>query len=225
MEIFLGWIIFSFIVGLLGSDRKIGFWGSFLLSIILSPLIGIIFALISESNSTVDYKKELLKIQQETLHQSKTQEPVNRSVIEELEKLSLLKEKNIITNEEFLNLKSNLLSNNGNFKPQTENDPSIYYFFYGIDDMNIPSVINKRLQSNSDELLYQIQKSEKFIKLYECNEYPFYAALILDERKVKIPNLHINQLEILSKKYFHCDSINDTLQKIKKNNTKSNQDN
>lgn len=220
MGIFLGWIIFSFIVGIIGSDRKIGFWGSFLLSLLLSPLIGIIFALISENNSAIDYKKELLKVQQETLYNSKSKEPINRSVIEELEKLSLLKEKNIITNEEFQNLKSNILSNSSNFNPQTENDSSIYYFIYGTEDMNIPSEINKKLQSNSDELLYQIKEDEKFIKLFGCYEYPFYAALVLDERRVRIPNLQINQLEILAKKYFHCDSINEALQKIKDNNAK-----
>jgi hypothetical protein len=37
MFIFLCWIGLSFLAGYIGSDRKIGFWGGFLLSIFLSP--------------------------------------------------------------------------------------------------------------------------------------------------------------------------------------------
>ena len=49
MGIFFGWIIFSFVVGFIGSERKIGFWGAFFLSILLSPLIGLIIALVSKN--------------------------------------------------------------------------------------------------------------------------------------------------------------------------------
>jgi hypothetical protein len=48
MDIFFGWIILSIIIGFVGSGRKIGFWGTFFLSLVLSPLIGLIFALISK---------------------------------------------------------------------------------------------------------------------------------------------------------------------------------
>lgn len=36
MGIFLGWIVLSFLVGVAGSSRTIGFWGSFLLSLFFS---------------------------------------------------------------------------------------------------------------------------------------------------------------------------------------------
>ncbi len=48
MGIFFGWIILSFFVAILGSDRKIGYGGTLLVSLLLSPLIGAIFALASE---------------------------------------------------------------------------------------------------------------------------------------------------------------------------------
>ncbi len=220
MGIFFGWILFSFIVGLIGSDRKIGFWGSFLLSLILSPLIGIIFALSSGSNSDEDYKKKLLKIQEETLNFSKAKEPKNITVIEELEKLSLLKEKQMITDEEFLNLKANLLGSNTNSVVEAMKDSSIYYFIYEIEDLKIPHIIENNLNcSNNDQLLYQITEGEKFIKQFECKEYPFFAVLVLDKRKAEIPIHIINQLELLAKKYFQCDSINDALMKIRENDT------
>lgn len=39
----------SFIVGKLGKNRKFGFWGYFLCSIILTPLVGILLVLASDS--------------------------------------------------------------------------------------------------------------------------------------------------------------------------------
>ena len=49
MEIFLTWIIFSLVVGFIGTTRKIGFAGAFFASIFLSPLIGLIITLVSKN--------------------------------------------------------------------------------------------------------------------------------------------------------------------------------
>lgn len=49
MIFFIFWILFSFIVGSMGSSRKIGFAGAFFLSLLLSPLIGVIFTATSKS--------------------------------------------------------------------------------------------------------------------------------------------------------------------------------
>jgi len=46
--IVLAWIVFSIIAGVVGQDRSIGFWGAFLLSLVLSPLIGLIVAFASK---------------------------------------------------------------------------------------------------------------------------------------------------------------------------------
>lgn len=45
MEIVIGWFIFSFIAGIIAGSRGRSGIGYFLLSIILSPLIGIVLAL------------------------------------------------------------------------------------------------------------------------------------------------------------------------------------
>ncbi len=42
------WIVFSILIGLVGKQRKIGFGGAFFLSLLLSPLIGLIITLISK---------------------------------------------------------------------------------------------------------------------------------------------------------------------------------
>lgn len=41
-----GWIIFSLIAGLMGTNKKLGFWGTFLGSLLISPLVTIIFMLV-----------------------------------------------------------------------------------------------------------------------------------------------------------------------------------
>lgn len=41
------WIVLCFLVALSGSEKKIGYWGVFFLSLILSPLIGLIIGLAS----------------------------------------------------------------------------------------------------------------------------------------------------------------------------------
>ena len=45
------WIVFCFVIGAIAKDRKLGFWGGFFISLILSPLIGLIFALVSDKKT------------------------------------------------------------------------------------------------------------------------------------------------------------------------------
>ncbi len=49
MSIFILWIALSLIVSFSGNGKKVGFWGVFLLSLIFSPLIGLIVGLVSSS--------------------------------------------------------------------------------------------------------------------------------------------------------------------------------
>ncbi len=114
MGIFFGWIIFSFVVGFVGSGRKIGFWGAFFLSLLLSPLIGLIIALVSENEADEAYKAKVLTVQQnqqETLKKlSETEKTKTVSIADELEKLRKLREDNLITEDEFQNLKNKIIN-------------------------------------------------------------------------------------------------------------------
>jgi phosphate/sulfate permease len=114
MGIFFGWIIFSLIVGAIGSNRKIGFWGAFFLSLILSPVIGLIIALVSKDKDDEEYKQKLLHTQQrqqETL--SNLESSVNkRSLSEELEKIKKMKDEGLLSDEEFQKAKEKILSSN-----------------------------------------------------------------------------------------------------------------
>ena len=113
MGIFFGWIIFSFVVGFVGSGRKIGFLGAFFLSLLLSPLIGLIVALVSKNEADEAYKEKVLTVQQkqqETLMKlSSTEKPKIVSIADELEKLKRLREENLITEDEFQNLKNKVI--------------------------------------------------------------------------------------------------------------------
>ena len=39
------WLLLSFCVGILGNEKKIGYWGVVLCSILLSPIVGLIIGL------------------------------------------------------------------------------------------------------------------------------------------------------------------------------------
>lgn len=53
MDILLSWIIFSFVAGYVGNSRKLGFGSAFLLSIFLSPLVGLIIAFASDKKVAI----------------------------------------------------------------------------------------------------------------------------------------------------------------------------
>lgn len=54
--LFLVVLILDIFVGIAGKNKKIGFWGGFFLSLLLSPLIGIIVVLLS--GKKIDTKEE-----------------------------------------------------------------------------------------------------------------------------------------------------------------------
>jgi membrane protein implicated in regulation of membrane protease activity len=47
----IAWFILAFVAGIFGWEKKIGFWGAFLLSLLLSPLIGFIIAILPKNVS------------------------------------------------------------------------------------------------------------------------------------------------------------------------------
>jgi len=108
MEIFVLWLIFSIIVAVIGSNRKIGGFLAFLISIFLSPLIGLIVVLFSKDKQTDMLENQML--QQSASSNIET----NKSVADELIKIVNLKESGTITEEEFNNMKRKLLQDDDN---------------------------------------------------------------------------------------------------------------
>ena len=54
MEIFILWLGISLLVGVVGKERKIGFGFAFLWAILLSPIIGLVIALLSDKKKQED---------------------------------------------------------------------------------------------------------------------------------------------------------------------------
>lgn len=108
MEIFFSWIIFSFVAGAVGSSRKIGFWLAFLLSIFLSPLIGLIIAF-SSPRKEPNEVKIVNNYTPPPTHQTPTSQN-NSDIVSKLNQANDLKEKGAITQEEYERIKSRILN-------------------------------------------------------------------------------------------------------------------
>jgi hypothetical protein len=57
--ILIGWIVFSCIAGAIASNKGNSFAGAFFISILLSPIIGIVIALVQKPNEAVVEKRQL----------------------------------------------------------------------------------------------------------------------------------------------------------------------
>lgn len=58
--IFIFWIIASLAVGAAGGERKIGFFGAFILSLVVSPLLGGILILASKPKSDAMFQEHMM---------------------------------------------------------------------------------------------------------------------------------------------------------------------
>lgn len=105
MGIFLSWLVLSFVAAAFGADRKIGFWGALLLSLFLSPLIGFIGVALSErANATSGSTGNVL-----SAGQNYPLEIKERDTASQLKDLAELREKKVITDEEFNEQKARIL--------------------------------------------------------------------------------------------------------------------
>ncbi|MDR6194925.1 hypothetical protein [Siphonobacter sp. SORGH_AS_0500] len=111
MGFFLGWIIGAFIAASVGSNRKIGFGTTLILSLILSPLVGILFAIASPSLATLEFQKKTL----EALKQQNNS-PSQR-IDAELTRLIQLLNEGKITEAEYLSLRTKLMNQGLNPQP------------------------------------------------------------------------------------------------------------
>lgn len=108
MAIFFCWFVFSLVAGVVGMDRKIGFWGAFLLSLFLSPLIGLIIAFASKANAP----EEVVVVSQEPTVNKETsdkEEVKSADSIDRIREAYDLKQKGALTEEEFQSIKKRLL--------------------------------------------------------------------------------------------------------------------
>lgn len=62
------WITIAFVVGAIGSEREVGYWGTFTISLFLSPFVAITIALISkQKNGGAEKHRYKAKLEQAKL--------------------------------------------------------------------------------------------------------------------------------------------------------------
>ena len=94
MVILFSWLIFSFVIGYVGNTRKIGFWNAFLLSLVLSPLIGLIITLNSKNEENEPIKKK-------NTNSTQNNSTIQEKSINKEELLKDLKNSGVISSEEY----------------------------------------------------------------------------------------------------------------------------
>lgn len=146
MEYFLLWILFSIAIGVAGSNRNISFWGAFFLSLILSPLIGLIITFSSRRKSEI----EMQNIQERQLEEI-TKISDNKNSINNIDKLleakSLL-DSGLISKEEFQEIKDTIF-----LKKKKEN---IHTYKYKVGNMVVDKYGNSmRITKLNNDGTYQ----------------------------------------------------------------------
>jgi len=101
MGIFFFWIIGCIVAAFIGQNKTIGAAGSFFLSLFLSPVIGIIVALLSQEQAVIDLQKKVI-----TYSYSDNS---SESIADELRKFKGLLDQGAISEEEYENQKKRLL--------------------------------------------------------------------------------------------------------------------
>ena len=96
------YILLCFVVGIIGKDRNIGFPVAFFISLLLSPIIGLIITLSSSKMKDEEYKEKMLEIAENKAAPS--------SVADQLHKLNELRKEGVLTDEEFYEQKEKLLN-------------------------------------------------------------------------------------------------------------------
>lgn len=132
--ILFGWLLLAVGVGLLADSRGRSGFGFFLLSAVLSPLLGLIVVLVMSNKLEDEKKEQFQKIEEDRKEQRRKEEHerqvesiraiasrtdaappsvangASRSVADELAKLAELRDRGVLTDSEFQAQKVTLLS-------------------------------------------------------------------------------------------------------------------
>lgn len=172
MEIIISWIILSFVVGAVAANRTTGFLGGFLISLLLSPLIGIIVTLASKRKDTIAFEKALLE---------KNEYKNNVNYIDELFKLKSLLDSGAITNELFESEKLRLDRNRAEVR-------NLYFF----DSKGRSFTIHVNNRGKSIKVKNSITNAERFT----INESEFILTVIPSNIFLGNRSFKLNALDI-----------------------------
>jgi len=171
----ISWIISSIIVGIIGSNRKIGFAGAFFLSLLLSPLIGLIFTFFSKSLEAEKFEQELLqtqKMQQKTMEKIMNQN-IN-TVAEDLKKIKDLLDNGIINSDDYEKIKTKIINKyEGLESAESQEENSINLENINLTESEKDKVrkLSTNLQNGEAITFHQVNKKIEIMSLKQCDEW------------------------------------------------------
>lgn len=112
--------------------------------------------------------------------------------------------------------KSKSNQNQNHTKEISRNNTSINNFLLNLDDVLIPQEIKNNIHLDKTFLIYSIKEIDQYIKFFKSKKYPFYAALILDKKNVKLSSELTNNLLKVARRDFRLETINEVLREITK---------
>jgi hypothetical protein len=93
----VGWVFLSLVVAWIGDDKKIGMWGALFISLIFSPVIGLLVTYMSGDKVYATAKTD------------KPIESPTKSVEERLFDLNEMKEQGLLSEEEYLKQRERII--------------------------------------------------------------------------------------------------------------------
>lgn len=110
MGIFIVWLVLSFVVAAIGGGRKIGFGGALILSLLLSPLIGLIVTLSSSSLTSIEHSTQMLEEQKRTNDLLASR--ATNSISDELKSIQQMRINGTLTEDEYEKLRLRIINGN-----------------------------------------------------------------------------------------------------------------
>ncbi|MCR8667089.1 hypothetical protein NO995_05305 [Aestuariibaculum sp. M13] len=96
--------------------------------------------------------------------------------------------------------------NNKNFSPNN--------FTTSWRDITIPAEIKSQMQMDTAFLTYSLKEIDYYIKFFKSKNYPFYAALALDAKKIKLDDELAQNLLMVANRDFNLNEINDVFKSL-----------
>jgi len=162
-------------------------------------------------------EKELNLKKQELLKKKKLEKLENS---EDYQSLVRLKNKGILSNSEFIEKvqkieKSLIHHEQSVIISRNHHTGSINGFNISVNNISIPIRIKRDLNMNTESLIFALNNSNNFIRLYNSPEFPFFCALILDQRKVKLNKQQIQLLNKIAKVEFNLNNLHEVFTRMK----------
>lgn len=106
--IFIAWVALSILLAQWGATKRVGFWPTLAIAILLSPVIGLVIVAISPDKDNAHPPQDTI---QPTPNHDNTNSIKADKIMAQLKELQELKEKGTISELEYYDLKARIMQN------------------------------------------------------------------------------------------------------------------